>query len=70
MTTTHTQATAPATTQLQIDLDKLTTILDASNEVWRAVTTAQTNVERAEYLRIHVKHLREFLTVLDEQTAG
>lgn len=59
---------APARS-VRLNLDKLTTILDASNEVWRAVTTAQTNVERAEYLRIHVKHLREFLTVLDEQTA-
>ena len=70
MTTTHTQATAPATTQLQIDLDKLTTILDASNEIWRAVVTAPTPGDRITYLRQHVAHIRQYLAALDEQTAG
>ena len=70
MTTTHTPATTSATKTLQIDLDKLTTILDASNEIWRAVVTAPTPGDRIAYLRQHVAHIRQYLAALDDSLPG
>lgn len=61
MTTTE---PPPAPAVLQIDLDRLTAILDAANETWRVLLTLQDGDERLVFLRIHVKQVAEYLQAL------
>jgi len=57
--------TAPPTAALQIDLQRLTNILDAANLTWQEVLQIDDPVERLNFLRIHAKQLQQYFEALD-----